>query len=193
MKNSFQRSIRTQIAWAILALSVSACGKIPSAYQGDFVDSATGTRLELSGGSGTLTFPGGRKLEAGSIDLKWDALLEGKPGIYISKAKGADERWLDLYWVNADLSSKREEAGLIWYTAEVLYTMADTKAKDKVATIPMFHCMQGTVMLDSVQKLWQVGCPAGATRYAMQRSASDGESSPESSTVIADAGAESLF
>ena len=37
---------------AVLALGIGACGKIPKSYQGNFVESATGFKLELRSESG---------------------------------------------------------------------------------------------------------------------------------------------
>ncbi|MGE0616750.1 MAG: hypothetical protein AB7P04_14050 [Bacteriovoracia bacterium] len=153
---------------ALMALA-SACGKIPSAYQGSFRDAASGTQLTLQSGSGTLTFADGRILTAKAADLQVNALLKAQAGIFVTVPDASEKNHLDIFWVSPDANSKREEGGLVWFRAEVLYAAADSKQKTPVEGIPMFHCLEGTVLIDSVTGNWEIGCPAKATRYEMQR------------------------
>ena len=157
--------------WFLLGavvLSTAACGKIPSAYQGDFADSAQGAKLTLGGDSGKLTTSDGRELEAKADDLTFDKLQEGSTGIYLSK-NSANDQLTDVYWIAPNMATKQTGGGLVWFTSEVIYTIMDAKRSDKVPNIEFFHCKDGMVILDSNTKRFQLGCPAGPVRYNMVR------------------------
>jgi hypothetical protein len=152
--------------------AVSACGKIPSSHQGDFVDAATGTKLKLGSGSGVLAFADGRVLESKAQDLKFEALLRAQTGIYIevpSSDSNSERNEADLFWIAPDLESRHEEAGLIWFDSEVLYSRISLKQKEKVKSIELFHCMKGSVILDTISKRFQIGCPVDPTQYRFKR------------------------
>lgn len=153
---------------AAVVLSTVACGKIPEAYRGKFQDTEKGATMELEASAGKLTLANGRVLEAKADDLSFDALAEGKSGIYVS-ANPADGRMMDVYWVNTNMATKQEVEGFVWYQSEVIYTLMDSKAKDKVPSIGFFHCTDGMVMLDRGAKRLQVGCPASPVTYRMIR------------------------
>lgn len=152
----------------VVVLSTVACGKIPSAYQGDFVDAAQGAKVSLGGDSGTLSTSDGRALEAKANDLNFDNLQEGKVGIYLSQ-NSANGNLTDVYWIAPNMATKQEAAGLVWFSSEVMYTIMDSKREDKVASIEFFHCKDGMVMLDTSTKRFQLGCPAGPLHYNMVR------------------------
>ena len=154
-----------------LLVALSACGKIPSSHQGDFVDAPTGTKLKLGSGSGTLTFPDGRLLESKAQDLKFEALLKAQTGIYVEVPSEAnpDRKEADLFWLSPNAESRREEAGLIWFDSEVLYSRIAMKEKEKVEAIDMFHCTNGSVLLDTVSKRFQIGCPVDPDEYHLKR------------------------
>lgn len=157
---------------AAVALVVVGCGKIPSAYQGEFVDAAAGVKLKLGGADGELVFADGRKLEAKADDHKFEIIKEGKQGIFLGQ-NPRNDKLIDFFWLNPNLATRQEVEGFVWYTSEVLYTIVDTKREEQVPSVQFFHCMDGHVMLDLTTQQMQMGCPAGPKQYTFVRGKSD--------------------
>ena len=156
------------LSLAAAALLVSACGVIPKEYRGEYVDAATGTSLKLTRGKGVLLTADGRELKVKADEIDFERVASGKPGLLVD-SNPVEGNLLEVFWVIPDLTTQQEGAGLVWFDAEVLYTQFDTTAKDKVPGFPMFHCRTGAVMLDTLTKRWQIGCPAGPALYQLNR------------------------
>lgn len=151
-----------------VVLTTVACGKIPEAYRGKFEDREQGAKLELTGTEGKLETKDGRVLESKAEDMSFEALSEGKQGIFVS-TNPSNENMVDVFWVNPNLASKQAVEGFVWYQSEVIYTVMDTKREEKVPNIHLIHCRDGMVMLDMATKRMQLGCPEGPINYNMIR------------------------
>lgn len=152
-----------------LALMFSACGKIPTAYQGVFVDASSGTRLELTSDSGKFADSSGRAIDEKAYSLDFKDLAGAQPGIYV-QPNPANANEILVYWLRPDLTSRREEQGFVWLTSEVFYTRMNIQLKDKVPQIEMIHCMNGLLMLDTPSQTWNGGCPAEHEDLILKRS-----------------------
>jgi hypothetical protein len=152
----------------VLALLLGACGGIPAAYQGQFQDESLGAQLKLGGAEGTFTEPSGMIIKTPAMALSFEALMKGKPGIYLRK-NPMREDLIDIYWVQPQFSSKQEAGGLVWYPAEVYYTLVSKNQKEKVSSIKMVHSETGMITLEPATKSWQVGWPASPVEYNLRR------------------------
>jgi hypothetical protein len=159
-------------AFAGLAMG---CENLPSAYQGDFVDLASGAKLTLNGGDGVLHLADGRKLESRRDQFKFKNLKEGRPGIFVGR-NTRNESLMDIFWVNPNLATREEVEGFVWFQSEILYTIADTRLKDKVSSVQFIHCTDGQMTLDATTRKLQLGCPAGAKNYMFVRKSGDDKS-----------------
>jgi hypothetical protein len=152
-----------------VVLTTVACGKIPSAYQGTFVDQEHGVKITLGSSDGTIeTSADGRKFEAKAEEYSFDVLVEGKAALYVG-VNPANQNMSDVYWINPNMATKQSVEGFTWYQTEVIYTILDTKREDKVPSIQFFHCRDGMMMLDMATKRVQLGCPAGPKNYNVVR------------------------
>ncbi|MGZ3698239.1 MAG: hypothetical protein ACXWPM_02355 [Bdellovibrionota bacterium] len=149
---------------AAMLIGSMSCGKIPSAYRGNFVDKASGVSLNLTSKDGTLTFADGRKLQAKADDLNFEALSLGKVGIFV-RENSQDKDLTDVYWLNPNIASKQNQYGFVWYQSEVIYTIMDSKQKGKISSIQFVQCAEGEVMVDLNSKAIQLGCPAGSPSF----------------------------
>ncbi|MEK6704194.1 MAG: hypothetical protein AABZ06_00225 [Bdellovibrionota bacterium] len=155
------------IGLAIFSAAAIGCGVIPSAYRGKFQDNAKGAVLELKAGDGMLMLAGGSVMESKAKNLKFEQLMKGQQGIYVSENPAVDGA-LDVYWVNPDVTTKQQDGDLAWYKSEVVYTVLNVKVK-AVDEIELLRCQDGTILLDLPTKRWQVGCPANPEYYKFQR------------------------
>ena len=163
-----KKSIKLSLLGALVALALSACGKIPDNYQCSFTDNATGTKLTLGGSEGALRLNTGRELKASADNLQFEALLEGKPGIYIRPA-AINPDIIEIFWFQQRKTTRKTEAEFTWEESEVLYSRMDSKLKEKVNNFKMIHCENGMLMLDLSTKTWNGGCPAGKREYDFVR------------------------
>jgi hypothetical protein len=138
------------------SLLAGACGKIPKAYRGQFVDSSTGFQMELKSSEGQWVKPDGSKQLFTAQAAAVEKLEQGQPGIYLRSIEG-DE--LEVFWVNPVLASRRDEYGFISMEAEVIYTRLDAKASSPIAALAARHCEHGQVLIDRVSKSFNGGCP----------------------------------
>jgi len=153
----------------VVALAVlSACGGVPSAYQGEFRDDALGATLKLSGSSGTFSDPTGVAITTPAMALAFEALAKGKPGIYLRK-NPVRKDLIDIYWIQPRFSEKQEAGGLLWYPGDVYYTLVSVGQKGKVSELKMLHATDGLVTLEPSTKSWQVGWPASPTQFNFRR------------------------
>lgn len=151
----------------LAALALSACGKIPDAYQGTYTDKATATKLTLGASEGSLTLSG-REIKGSAEDVQYDALVESKPGIYIRPSQ-SNANVIEVFWLQQRKETRKQEADFVWEESEVLYTRMDSKASGKVQQFKMIHCVNGMIMLDLATKTWEGGCPSGTTEYDFVR------------------------
>lgn len=153
---------------AIIVMVGVGCGAVPSAYRGEFQDAAKGVRLELEARKGVFQDAQGKKIDSKASDLKFESLEKGIAGIYVSTSPVSENK-LEVYWVNPDLSTRQEAAGLVWVSSEVIYTLFDLSQKDDVREIELSHCEKGTVLLDTLSQRYQIGCPAEIEFYKLTR------------------------
>lgn len=163
------KNAKLSLIGILLALALSACGKIPSAYQGKYLDAATGTKLSLEGNAGLLNLNSGRQVKGDATALEFQALVEGKPGIYL-RSMSEDKNSIEVFFLFPRKETRKEEAGFVWLQAELLYSRMNANQKDKVQQLKMIHCEDGLLMLDMPSKTWNGGCPTGATQYDFVRS-----------------------
>jgi hypothetical protein len=152
------------------AILLSACGKVPSKYRGNFVDATTGARLTLDKRGGTLTLASGRSVSAKAVSVDFESIAQGKPGIYTTLDE-QDPNYLKMYWIFPDLSTRKENNGFVWTSAEILWTRISMNADQNVNEVWLQYCDStvGYVEVDLTQKLWNGGCPAGAMVLDMRR------------------------
>lgn len=154
----------------VIATGSVACGKIPAAYQGVFVDQAQGVKITLTGSGGSIeTNSDGRKFEAKAEEYTFDNLMAGKAALYVG-VNPSNQNMSDVWWINPDLATKQSVEGFVWFQTEAIYTLLDTKREDKVPSVQFFHCRDGVMMLDVATKRVQIGCPAGPRYYNLVRS-----------------------
>lgn len=152
----------------IMAVGLSACGKIPEGYRGNFTDAATGAKLNLDSDKGSLVLNSGRTLQADANDSnKIQDLIEGKPGIYL-RAK-TNEKDFEVFFLFPKMSTRQENSGFISMSAEVMYTRMDGNKKDKVQQIKVIHCEDGQINIDTPSGTWMGGCPANHVNYEFVR------------------------
>lgn len=151
-----------------LLVALSACGKVPGAYQGKFKDATTGASLVMEQGGGTLRTSSGREIKAEAKDMEFDQLLEGRAGIYMSKNPTA-KTMMDIFWISPKLQTRQSRGGLVWFESEVVHAMLDLEAREKVPFLELIHAESGLVTLDLSTKRWQIGWPANPVHYRMER------------------------
>ncbi len=152
-----------------LALSTQALARdIPKPFQGTFEDKAKGAKLELTKKEIKLTLPGGRLVYAYREDLELKPLLEMKSKLYIGDDNNPD-KVRDVYIVYAWPHTRKDEAGLSWYNAEIAYFEVNEKTKDPVQVIPLSYNMQGMVMIDSATKRYEIGVAGDQTDFQFVR------------------------
>lgn len=158
------------VVWVLLSSGLSACGGvIPSPYRGSYVDSSTGTQLELQKEAGILSFTDGRVLHSSAEEMTFEQLKTLKTGIYVVREPKGQANLMDVYWISPKLETRSEAAGLLWLDAEVVFTTMRSDVEQEVQQLALMHCTQGRIMLDIPKTRWQAGCPAGATYFNMKR------------------------
>jgi hypothetical protein len=161
MKNKLSLVFSAPILVAML-VALSSCGKVPSSYQGTFVNQASGAKLELNGSEGKYTESTGRQLSAEAQSLQFDALLQAKAGLYMIPVQNSSKD-SELVWIVPDAASRQEYPNVtVWYKAELLQSRINNETKDTVPSITIEHCMDGTVQLDLQSKTFIKGCNATA-------------------------------
>jgi hypothetical protein len=150
-------------------LLVSACGdRVPAGFRGDFVDARTGSKLTLNAESGVFQTTDGRKLEANRMQMDFEDLAKGTPGIY-TRQNPKNTQILEIYWIQPDAASRDQAGGMQWFTAEVLFFRMERETDKPVDVLNLVHSRVGTVMLDTPTKQWQIGWPAGSELLEMRR------------------------
>jgi len=152
----------------LVAGALSACGVIPKAYRGEYVDEAKGARIQLQSKKGRFIGADGAKVEAKALDLGFDGLSEGKSGIYVAP-NPVQGSVLDVFWIEPAAATRQSAGGLVWFEADVLYAGLDAAKGSKVSSFDVMRCAQGTVLLDTQTRHWQVGCPAETESFHFVR------------------------
>ena len=160
-------SIKIIVLAIITSGVISACGGIPAAYRGKYLDPATGTKLELTRSSGTFE-SNGRALSAQTEVLDFEKLLAAETGIYMDQDPN-DAKYFKIYWIHPNITTRQEAAGLVWYQAEILYTAMDSTREQPVDQILIIYSKDGWIMLDLVRKKPQIGWSANPASYDMRR------------------------
>ena len=159
--------MKYQILFKTLAVAgslafLSGCGdKIPSSYQGTFQDANAHVSVQLRGGDGDLSLADGRVLKASAQDGNFATLSSGKPGIYM-RPNSANSNYVDVIWLNPNVTSKQSNADIVWFQTEILYMELNTKQGGKIEALEFTHCLDGAVEFDTTSKALQFGCPVGA-------------------------------
>ena len=160
--------LMTNLMIVTLLLLVSACGKIPDAYRGDYVDPAQGATMNLTGTEGAVTLQGGRQLKANAEPLEFDALSQAKPGIYL-RTLVFDPNVLEVFFLFPKNESRKEESGFVWMESEIFYSRMNAQQENAVPEIKMLYCERGTLLLDVPSKTWNGGCPPLSTQFEFKR------------------------
>ncbi|MFN7683843.1 MAG: hypothetical protein ACK5QT_00315 [Oligoflexia bacterium] len=161
----------------ILVLAGTACGKIPSEYRGKFGETSGEVLLELQSQGGVWTrkgaLPNGenevREFEAKA--LEFESLARGEAGIYlrsIDAGAGSDEE-LEVFWVDPDRSSLRDDYGFISMRARVIYTRILASPKSEVQSLTIRVCESGQVLVDRVSRSFNGGCPGDSRLVTLSR------------------------
>lgn len=155
---------------AVLALGAGACGKIPKSHQGNFVESATGFRLELKSESGRWIRQDGIQQDFQAKAMAPEQLAKGEPGIYL-RSVGGDKNsdQLEVFWVKPDKSTLTEQYGFISMKAEVVYSRFGIKSREKVKSIAARHCESGQILVDQVSQTFNGGCPGDSRLLDFRR------------------------
>jgi len=150
----------------VLALGQVACGKIPSRYRGEYVDSTTGFKLELESGGGKWVRQDGLQHQFKAVAMAAKKLAQGEPGIYLRSVGEA----LELFWVYPDKQTLREQYGFVSMKAEVLYTRIDSHpGGGLVRNIAARYCEAGQVLVDQLSQSFNGGCPGDSTLLDLKR------------------------
>ncbi|MEN9722340.1 MAG: hypothetical protein RJB38_326 [Pseudomonadota bacterium] len=146
-----------RLVFGLLVLC-GACGKIPSDYRGNFVDSQSGFSVELRGNRGIWQRPDGSREEFTARAASVEELLQGKAAVYL---RSVGERDLEVFWVRPEIETRQEEYGFVAYQGEVLYSRFDSSgSQGKVGSIQARYCERGQILIDQVTKTFNGGCPA---------------------------------
>lgn len=159
------RSVLLIIAVAFMSV---ACGKVPSNYLGTYVDTQKGAKLELGANEWNMKLLGGREIKNKSEDMSFEVFQKAQAGVY-TRDNPQNKELVDVFWVAPRAGSRQEGGGIVWFESEVIYTLLDKNQGDKVNTLHLFHCTNGTVMLDLITQKIQMGCPANPIEYNMKR------------------------
>lgn len=151
----------------ILAFSFTACGRIPSAYQGKFHDAETNTQLELSGNSGIFSSLG-QAVRSSAQTLRWELLSQGRPGLYLQTARW-DSQTIEVYWLSPKRDTIRNEFGFISMESGILYTQLNSHPESRVDNISARYCTNGQIIVDSSTHQFSGGCPSGSPLLQFQR------------------------
>lgn len=152
---------------AVAILSV-ACGKVPSSYQGKFTDASKGATLTIEQNKWSLKTLDGRTIENTTDDMTFDNLVKAQASVF-TRDNTANNNLVNVFWTIPQASTRGEGGGMVWYKSEVLEAIVNKKQDDAVGSVQLNHCKDGWLMLDTVTKNTQVGCPAGAIQYNMVR------------------------
>lgn len=147
-------------------LTILGCRGLPEEYQGAFSDRANGVKLTLSSSSAQIEMRGGRKIDEDGQEITYENLVKGIGGLYVKPAVGNVS---DVYYIKPQNGTKQVEGGIVWYQAELIYTQMETNRRSPVKELKLVRCAAGNVMIDKATQRWQIGCPAGATTYALKR------------------------
>jgi len=155
------------MAVLVLGLGLGACGKIPSQYQGTFVDQASGFQMELKSSQGRWVRPDGTQevFQAKAAAVK--EMIAGQPGIYL---RSVDQDQLEIFWVRPAVETRREEYGFVTFEGEVVYTRMATKSRGgPVPVITARYCERGQVLIDTVSQSFNGGCPSDSRLLELVR------------------------
>ncbi|MCC7441706.1 MAG: hypothetical protein IT285_08735 [Bdellovibrionales bacterium] len=156
------------LALTLVAGAATGCGLVPSEYRGSFRDAQTNVSAEIGARKGTFRTADGRELKLKADRSDFERVASGKPGILV-ETNAHSGYLLDSFWVSPRMDTYAEGGGMAWFEAEVLYTQFDSRVKDPVRRLQFFHCVNGQVLLDTVEQRWQMGCPAGPAYYELRR------------------------
>ncbi len=159
---------RVLLAVGIVAITGTACGVVPKGYRGDYVESESGLRIELSARSGKIISSDGSSQKLKASDVSVEDLKNGKPGIYFSDEMRKD-RYLEIFWIQPTAGTSQGQAGLFWYEAQIMQTLVNASVSSSVAEITFKKCSNGRVMIDLPSQTWQAGCPEDAPVLLFKR------------------------
>lgn len=153
---------------SIAALLISGCKGVPNAYLGEYQDSTGNVRVELSSTEGTIRLADGRRITSKLEELKFDLLKEGKRALYARENSRVSDL-IEIFMIEPNMSTRQESGGLIWYNAEIIFSMIKDKDATAAKNLTLVHCIQGTVLLDTVTSRIQLGCPANPERIELKK------------------------
>lgn len=172
MKFEMSSLLKSMIAVAGLVATVG-CKGIPNAYLGEYQDSNRQVKLELDTYEGTLRFADGRKVSAKLEELKYDLLKDGKRALY-ARPSSRDEKMIEIFLVQPNMSTRQEGGGLLWYESEIVFSLINSKDDNAAKNITLVHCQRGVVLLDTQTQRVQLGCPEGPERIDLKKTKDGG-------------------
>lgn len=178
MKNLIQKTVIAAAAFLVPALGFAGAN-IPSGYQGQFIDQATGIQVKLEGAGmfsnskATFNLGDNVKRQQNLLTLADLASLSKMmadpkkkpatipPGFY---GEVVDQENENLYFVTPTTNAVQQSAeGLVWYEADLVIIKASIHQKDKLASFEATHCSKGLVQIDTratrIDEAFEIGCP----------------------------------
>lgn len=140
----------------------------PDEYRGRFRDERTGAQAEIDKKEARFTFAGGTSLQLKTDDLNFKNLKKEKTAALFGE-KNDRSKTRDVFVVVPRKGTRKEEAGLIWYSAEIVYLQIDEKMKEPVQYLGLVHAAQGTVLLDTASERFELGWAGGQEDHGAVR------------------------
>lgn len=148
---------------------ITGCGGIPQEYRGEFVSQDTNDQIHLSARSGLWISSDGSKKKFRVKNSSIENLKAGNPGLYFSD-HARKNQYYEIFWIAAVPGTQpQEQAGLFWYDAHILHTLARVSQGQTVDEIPFKKCLDGIVLIDLLSGEWQAGCPENAPILLFKR------------------------
>lgn len=184
----FNLKYNVLIGLALGVLLSGSCSQIPSNYRGEYIDAGKGASLNLESGKATFKFNDGRVVESKVRDLKYvgeslhpsedqalevndafNELMNGQQALYASQNTSSKTK-TDLFWVLPNVESRQTQAQFTWFRAEVFFTVLDQDENaNSSGQIKLLYCSNGHVMLNTLTRQIQGGCPPGSIYFDMNK------------------------
>jgi len=158
---------KTATIAGIALFFLAGCISVPKQYRGKYEERKGRYALTLSGSK--ATFSGmDMVVESKVRQATFKELMKPQMAMYVA-SDGKKDNLLQAYWLIPDLASKQEAEGFIWYDAKVFLGEFDTTLAEKASNWNVTYCTQGTLLLDTASKTWQIGCSASVKKLTFDR------------------------
>ncbi len=163
------RRVLNWISFGLVLGLLTACGEVvPEAYRGEFVDAASGAKLQMNAESGVYQETSGRIVKARTHEISFEELRKGASGVFM-RDNPTNAQILEVYWVSPDLTTKQEAGGIESYQAEVFFFRMEKSKQTKIDLLNTVHSREGIISLDVPTSQWQIGWPAGSSLLEFRR------------------------